>query len=410
MKKNYWIFAAAAVALAACSNDDTITVNQGIEEANTINFRALTSNMTRASDASFSAVGDAFKVSAFTTGETSAAEAYFTNIVFSTTDGSTFKALNKYYWPNTKNLDFYAWAPSSLTASSNNFDGIEVTPGTIIGSQPDFVYGVTKGWGTYGTPTHDGKPGVTLNFRHAESKVVIKIKNSNEDLVFTVGNVSIGNLRGTETFTWNGVTDGTTTTAAAAATTDGQYTSGNTLTYLKGTWTAASAQTSAYTVAMGTDDVDDVTEGTQARNVFSGEVAAARELTSTAANHEMILIPQTLNEQTTYKGGDGADKANFIGAYITAELKIQQKSNDAYVAGAAGTYVTAMWPLTEATWLPGHKYTYTVDLAGGGYFTTDQDDDAALDPILDGAEIKFVTVTVDEWGDGGNTNVAGPTE
>ncbi|MBQ8115045.1 MAG: hypothetical protein IJ145_02835 [Prevotella sp.] len=41
MKKNYWILAAAAVALAACSNDDTIAVNQGIEEANTINFSNL---------------------------------------------------------------------------------------------------------------------------------------------------------------------------------------------------------------------------------------------------------------------------------------------------------------------------------------------------------------------------------
>lgn len=407
MKKNYWILAAAAVALAACSNDDTITVNQGIEEANTISFRALTNNMTRAADAHFNVEDDAFKVSAFTTGATS--EAYFTNIVFTTEDRATFKATNKYYWPNTKNLDFYAWAPSTLTASENNFDGITVSPGTTIGSQPDFVYGVTKGWGTYGTPTHDGKPGVTLNFRHAESKVIIKIKNSNDDLVFTVGDVSIGNLRGTETFTWNGVTDGTTPTAVATATTDGQYTS-ETLTYLNGTWTASSTQTSAYTVAMGTDDVDAVTEGTQARNVFSGEVATARELTSTAANHEMILIPQTLNEQTAYKGGDGADKVNFIGAYITAELKIQQKSNNAYVAGAADTYVTAMWPLTAATWLPGHKYTYTVDLAGGGYFTTDQNDDAVLDPILDGAEIKFVTVTVDAWGDGGNTNVAGPTE
>ena len=409
MKKNLWIFAAAAVALAACSNDDTISENIGFDDASAISFRAFTNNMTRAADAHFNVADDAFKVSAFTAGETSAAEAYFTNVVFSTEDGTTFKAENKYYWPNTKNLDFYAWAPSSLTASENNFDGITVSPGTTIGSQPDFVYGVTKGWGTYGTPTHDGKPGVTLNFRHAESKVVIKIKNSNEDLVFTVGNVAIGNLRGTETFTWNGVTDGTTPTAAATANTDGQYTSG-TLTYLNGTWTATSAQTSAYTVAMGTDDFDDVTEGTQARNVFSGEVATARELTSTAANHEMILIPQTLNAQTTYKGGDGDDKNNFIGAYITAQLKIQQKSNDAYVAGAADTYVTAMWPLTAATWLPGHKYTYTVDLAGGGYFTTNQDDDAALDPILDGAEIKFVTVTVDAWGDGGNTNVAGPTE
>jgi hypothetical protein len=402
MKKNYWFFAAAAMALAACSNDDTIA-QYGGEEA--INFRVLTTGMTRAADAHFNAANDAFKVSAFTTGATS--EAYFTNIVFSTEDGSTFKAPNKYYWPNTKNLDFYAWAPSSLTASANNFDGIEVTPGATIGSQPDFVYGVTKGWGTYDTPAHNGKSGVALNFRHAESKVIIKIKNTNNDLVFTVGNVSIGNLRGTETFTWNGVTDGATPTAAATATTDGQYTSG-TLTYLNGTWTAASAQTTAYTVAMGEDDVDDVAEGTQARNMFSGEVTTARDLTSTAANHEMILIPQVLANASAYASADAG--AAFTGAYIKAQLKIQQKSNNAYIAGAADTFVDALWPLPEGTWLPGHTYTYTVDIAGGGYNPTNKDDNAALDPILGGAEIKFVTVTVDAWGADANTNIAGPTE
>ena len=49
MKKNYWILAAAAVALAACSNDDTIAVNQGIEEANTINFsNTIVEGQTRA--------------------------------------------------------------------------------------------------------------------------------------------------------------------------------------------------------------------------------------------------------------------------------------------------------------------------------------------------------------------------
>lgn len=402
MKKNYWIFAAAAVALAACSNDDTITVNQGIEEANTINFRALTSNMTRAANAHFNVEGDAFKVSAFTTGETSAAEAYFTNIVFTTTDGSTFYAPNKYYWPNTKNLDFYAWAPSSLTPSSNNFDGITVEPGATIGSQPDFVYGVTKGWGTYDTPTHNGKDGVTLNFRHAESKVIIKIKNTNDDLVFTVGDVSIGNLRGTETFTWNGVTDGTTPTAAATATTDGRYTEG-TLTYLNGTWTASSPQTTAYTVAMGNDEVGNIPN----RNVFNGAVAEARDLTSTAANHEMILIPQVLANADAYASAE--DNATFAGAYIKAQLKIQQKSNSAYIVGAAGTFVDALWPLPTGTWLPGHTYTYTVDIAGGGYYTTNKvNTDEHLDPILEGAEIKFVSVTVDDWGAATNTDIAGP--
>ncbi|MBQ7452571.1 MAG: hypothetical protein IJV60_08480, partial [Prevotella sp.] len=55
-------------------------------------------------------------------------------------------------------------------------------------------------------------------------------------------------------------------------------------------------------------------------------------------------------------------------------------------------------PLAATQWLPGHKYTYTLDLAGGGYFPTNQENtDENLDPILKNAEIFFLTPTVDEW-------------
>ena len=150
---------------------------------------------------------------------------------------------------------------------------------------------------------------------------------------------------------------------------------------------------------MGNDEVGNIPN----RNVFNGAVAEARDLTSTAANHEMILIPQVLANAGAYASAE-VDAA-FAGAYIKAQLKIQQKSNSAYIAGAADTPVDALWPLPTGIWLPGHTYTYTVDIAGGGYYTTNQDDNADLDPILEGAEIKFVTVTVDDWANGGETAI-----
>lgn len=384
MKKQLFILAAAALALASCSNDETIAVNEGIADANTISFRPLTNNMTRATDASF-ANGTSFKVTAFPTGTTTGA--YFDEVVFTASAGTTFTSTNKYYWPaEDGKLDFYAWAPSTYEAGSNDYTSFAITPGTTIGSQPDFVYAVTKGWGK---TTRSGSNGVTINFRHAESKIAIKLANSNPNLKITVGNVSIGNLRGTETFSWNGVTDGTTPTAAADANTDGKYTSG-TLTYLNGTWTATSAQTSVYSVAM---------ESAASYNVFDGTVAAKALYSSgTGSDYDMILIPQALNVATTYSAT--TESATFNGAFIKVQIKIQNKANSAYIVGGAETYVTAMWPLTALTWLPGHKYTYTVDLAGGGYFEQNNNDgDDALDPILEGAEIKFVTVTVDDWSD-----------
>ena len=46
-----------------------------------------------------------------------------------------------------------------------------------------------------------------------------------------------------------------------------------------------------------------------------------------------------------------------------------------------------------------------MDLAGGGYYEDNEDiddpDDPTLDPLLKDAVIKFVSVTVDEWVDGG---------
>lgn len=400
MKKRitFFAFAAALAFCYSCSNDETVATNDNAA-SNEISFRTLMTGMTRATDASF-ANGTSFKVTAFQTGGTSTT--YFANETFTATEGTTFTSTNKHYWPNAYNLDFFAWQPSNLSATTNNYTGFAITPSTTVSEQIDFVYAVTRGWGRYTGYAHDGSAGVTINFRHAESKVLVQLKNTNDNLKITVGNVTIGNLRGTETFTWNGVTDGSTPTAAATATTDGQYTTG-TLTYLNGTWSATSEQTSAYTVGMGTDNITDDKSATSARNVFNGNQPTARNLTSSAPSYEMILIPQTLNAQTTYSAD--ATSSTFAGAYITVQLKIQNKANDAYIVGSAGEYVTAMWPLTALTWLPGHKYTYTVDLAGGGYHNTNNTGDKTLDPILSGAEIKFVTVTVDNWGDGSGEGV-----
>lgn len=404
MKKNLLILAVAGLALASCSNDETVAVNQG----DAISFRPLISNVTRAADASV-AIGATFKATAVDAGASTTA--YFSNVVFTGAgDPVTFTSTNKYYWPNTKNLDFYAWQPASLVASVGDTTGITVTPGTTIESQPDFVYAVAKNWGKItGNGGNDGKNGVTLNFRHAMSKVLIKLKNSNPNLIITVGNVSIDTIRGSETFTWNGVTNGTTITAKDGATTAGNYTGAGTLTYLNGAWSFTGTQNYTYTIAMGTDDITDDNSDSSARNVFVGQNNTARDLTDAANTREMILIPQELKINTAYASAE--ENAIFKGANIAVQLKIQNKDNNDYIVGSADTYVKAIWPLTALTWLPGHKYTYTVDLAGGGYFDKNKESsDENLDPILEGAEIKFVTVTVDDWSAATDIPVAGPTE
>ncbi|MBQ3804427.1 MAG: fimbrillin family protein [Prevotella sp.] len=367
MKKNLWIFAAAAVALAACSNDDTISENIGFDDASAISFRAFTNNMTRAAAAHFDEPNDNFKVTAFAQGTTSTA--YFANVTFTTTDGTTFTSPTKYYWPSGNNLDFYAWAPASL---SNAYNSIPVTVADAAADQIDFVYAATKDWGKAtlqeGTAaTHSISttvPGVTLNFRHAESKIIIQLKNSNSNVAVTANNVTLKNVYGAGTFVF------------ADANTDGKD---NAL--LTGGWTPSG-------------DAD---------AVYSQDITAATFTSATAVGTDMKLIPQVLTAGDTYTAetpGNPAVDDEFTAPCITVALKIQNSGDNAYILGAASgenEYVTAMFPLPTTTWVPGKQYTYVVDLAGGGYYPANHDTDAALDPILEGAEIKFVSVTVDDW-------------
>ena len=363
MKKNLWIFAAAAVALAACSNDDTISENIGFDDASAISFRAFTNNMTRAKEAHFDVANDNFKVTAFAQGTTETA--YFANVTFTTTDGTTFTSPTKYYWPSGNNLDFYAWAPAEL---SNNYSSIPVTVASAAADQIDFVYAATKDWGkaalqTGTAATHSISttvPGVTLNFRHAESKIIIQLKNSNSNVAVTANNVTLKNVYGAGTFVF---ADANTDVKNSALLTTG--------------WTPTGSANAVYS--------QDIT-------------AAVFPATAAQAGTDLKLIPQALTAATTYaNSGTAAVGDEFTAPCITVALKIQNSGDNAYIVGGADAFETALFPLPTTTWVPGKQYTYVVDLAGGGYYPENNDTDAALDPILEGAEIKFVSVTVDDW-------------
>ncbi len=370
-KNNLLILAVAALGFAACANDETTAVNEKLAESNEISFRALNSGMMRAADASF-ANGTSFKVTAFETGATT--NTYFSNVEFTAVTGTTFTSGNKYYWPSTYNLDFYAWQPA---AASDDYSSITVTPDDAAASQIDLVYGRTNNWGKQtGSGTHDGKNGVIINFRHAESKVLIKLYNSNSNIKVSVRDASICNVKNSGVFAFN---DANTDTKDAALLTSS-------------TWDVSAATSTSYT------------QTDESSSKFNVALLSAKQV-----GVDWILIPQTFTYATTYNDEDPNDA--FTAPCIKVSLKIQNNATGgdaAYIVGAADTYVTAMWPLSAPAsgWFPGKKYTYTVDLAGGGYFEKNETgSDMGLDPILDGAEIKFVTVTVDEWPAGDATGV-----
>lgn len=399
MNKKTFFLAIAALGLAACSNDDVVEINQSLEDSNTITFRPMTTGITRANVNDITTTNlSSFYVTAniagtpvtnYFGGGEEAPETY-TDANIGTGEGKhpstagTYTSSTKHYWPSTGKLDFIAFAPatgSGITRTDSTH--FSVTPNATPSAQQDFLYAVVRDQ----TKAANGT-GVVLNFRHALSKVVIKLKNSSSDLHFTVKDVAINYILPTGAFAPVYRTDdqigfstnGTTISNTTEGNDNGYYITG-------AAWVASGAYRS-YSQTAGT-------------------TAYATGASASALTNDMILIPQALTVDDKYYHADQTPSAindPFNGACITVELKIQDV-DDHFIVGTSESYVTAMWPLTALTWLPGHRYTYTVDLAGGGYYTTNQNTNEDLDPILDNSEIKFVNVTIDNWIDAADISV-----
>ena len=370
MKKIYFLAAAcAAMSMASCSTetlDETVLQS----DSNLISFNVNAGKSTKA-DITTANIEE-FNATAIISGDTTTQ--YFDNVTFAK-NGQTFNSADPYYWPQNDALDFFAYAPIAVptgnTLSRTNYKTFVVTPSKAKDADyVDFIYANTDGK----TKANSGANGVQINFRHAESKIVVRVKNSAANLQFDVKGWRLGYLSDQGTFVY------------ADADTDGN--NGGTLT--KRQWTPNTALASnTYT------------------KTFSEKNIAAKTSTPVALEGEMILIPQTNDMATKYT--DGATKSTLVenGSYIGLDLKIYN-TNEAKTVIFNGSHdgesgLWAMWPV-NIDWEPGKKYTYTIDLCGGGYYEVNQTDinegTDDLDPILGpDAIIKFVDVTVDDWSD-----------
>jgi hypothetical protein len=365
MKKRLFFLPMVAIMMAACSSNETIEVNEN--KGDLISFRPIVKGVTRAADADLSSDATSFNVEAFNTG--TATSPYFSNVTF-TNSGGTFTSATKYYWPTT-NLDFYAYSPiSSGQFVKTDYKTFTITPSATVSEQVDFIYANTKnkGKGSTGEVT-------TLNFRHAGAKIVVKVKNSAPNLKFEISGWKLGYLDNTAIFTYADAN--TDASNAQLAFSD---------------WTNNSDQNADNTYS--TTFTANPIAASQSTAYFLGNTGTPSESTDESLN--MILIPQTLTAATAYASAETNAKPN--GSYIALKMVIKNNTDAGEtVADATGDDKWAMWPIGGYNWEPGKKYTYTIDLAGGGYYETNQDADTDLDPILEGAEIKFASVTIDGW-------------
>ena len=368
MKKRLFFLPMVAIMMAACSSNETIEVNEN--KGDLISFRPIVKGVTRAADVNTDNLAS-FVVNAKKSGEETS---YFDNGVFNKS-GSVFVSESKYYWPASGSLDFYAYSPSGN--SQVNYSGYKtftVTPSTTIADQVDFVFAATMNK----SKEDYGASGVPLNFRHTGAKIACYVKNSSTTLKFDVYGWKVGYICPAATFTFSDAnTDGNN---------DG---SGTTLTL--GQWDSRTAAS-----------IDTEYESTFSVNQI-GQSGA------TSLDGQMILIPQAITAASGYASGSVG--ANLNGTYIAVKLKIRNNDSAGTIIAddGAGNAFWAIWPIGGYSWEPGKKYTYTIDLAGGGYYETNQaDTDGNLDAILEGAEIKFATVTVDGWTDRA-VNIPPPT-
>ena len=370
MKKYFFLAAIAAIGLASCSSDETIA-SQATSESNEISFRPLTNGTTRAVEKAAFVSADVINV-----WSTLGASSYFDNINF-TYDGTSFKsaANQTYYWPSSisssNKVSFFATYGATQSAAgqlaSATYDGET----DILFAKKEFEAKPSDGVGT-------------LNFRHALSEIEVKAKNSNASLEVVITGARIGYVAKTASFSYSGgVTDQNTND-----------------------WKNAGSAT-----LIVQNDWSKTTPTSPSADVYEKATSVSKTLTGVQGASEItgltpwMLVPQSLalstsptNYSQKYKTttkGTASSEANLNCAYIA--LKMAIKNND-----ASKTSIVAeqwcYWPITTS-WDPGKKYTYVVDVAGGGYQPTNVDEEAAddLDPVLRNLVIQFNPCTIDVW-------------
>ncbi len=375
--KKYFLGAAALLALTACSNDETVDLNQ---DGNVISFAVTANNPSRA------ATGEVFNNNAlptdFTVYAAYAGHTYFQNETF-TRQGATsnYNSANTHYWPavdGIKKVTFVAFRNAGDNLSTNfnwkpdDASTLSYTVPATAAEQTDFIYAVTNSQRPTG-----GQVG--LNFRHALAQVVFKAKVTNPNLFVEIAGVSVCNAKNTGIFTFPfaNVTD-----TNHEDDQEGAFTFDDT--YTQGSWSAQTGKVN-YVLSFGKVDI---------ANGHTENLTAYDQPRKTDAN-TLLLLPQNTAAWNLTSG----KPASQDGAYFLVKCRIRNVANgtsvdtarDVYLWGSNTEYKEVAIPATF-NWEQGKKYiiTFVFGNGNGGYNPEPDTPEPVLVPIS-------FTVSVDDF-------------
>lgn len=202
MKKNLFILAVAAVALASCSSDDTIAENSkvGNNQQKEIAFKAFATPTTRAAVQGTTFPDQSMEVVAYQTDPS--ATNYFTKTTFAQ-NGSTgiWKGTTARYWPLSEaKLNFFAVSGAGVNAADitisstllkTNVAEVTYKKAGAVGSytnatQSDIMYAFGRGYVEqsgnalhFNSGTTTDAP-VDMVFKHTMSLIKFQVKAANE--------------------------------------------------------------------------------------------------------------------------------------------------------------------------------------------------------------------------------------
>jgi hypothetical protein len=356
MKNKLILAAIASVTLAACSNDDVVSVNN---QTDAIKFRTAVTN-SRASEVKTANLTEFWVTSRNENGVSILNNTKFVKDYTETTTNTFIKDGDEVNWPGG-DIRFYALNMEKALDFSLNYEGAGATRPGITNVQPEDS--ISKQFDMiYATNTGDRNvfASVPLTFNHAYSQIEIQAKNNNTAYTVKVKGYRIGYVYKKGTFIFPAPV---------------QENKDNTATFTApvGNWSDLKL-------------LNDV--GAKGNNYSSAEIADAnvptlgedpRIIRTDESEGTAMIIPQKMNawQPTSAEKGEvwSPDKS---GAYLALLVQIDRadgthifpgdwttdSSKRVSYEGLPAYYGYAAVPI-DANWEPGKKYTYILDFTDG---------------------------------------------